>query len=195
MKLPQIKTDKDAEIWAKELGKIKKEDLIRMVTRVLAAHPEAGKWVQDEMSASSTSHQQIYVEAEEKRKVMAVVKDLRREWEVIKSWTDEADRHYGLDYDEEDEAYSDGWHFQRHLAEHPEIPWEEKLKFLDEMIEVSDYDTDYFDWGDILYSAADSMISTREDYDKFTDLVENGELEGDFIQIISEVLERKFMED
>ena len=194
MNLPQIKNDKDAEIWKKELGKVKKEDLIGMMTRVLAAHPEAAEWIQNEMSADASSHQKIYADAEEKRKVKAAVQELWKKWKVVREWADRTERHYGLDYDEEDEAYSDGWRFQRYLKEHSEITWETKMNFMEEMIEVSEYDTDYLDWGDILYCSATAMINTRDEFDRFTKLVVTGKLEGDFVETVCEILKRDFAE-
>ena len=189
----EITNEKQAGIWTKELEKHEKDELIGIMTRLIAAHPETAAWIQE--VSLQKSHKTVSDEGKAQRKMNLAIQGLWERWKVVQEWTDKAARNYGLDYEEEDEAYSDGWSFEKELAQHPELPWEEKTKFLKAITEVAAYDTDYFDWGDILVSAAESLITTPDEYERLLFLVNDGDLEGDFIESLCDTMEEKFDED
>ncbi|MBQ9008844.1 MAG: hypothetical protein IJ088_05880 [Clostridia bacterium] len=183
-KLPEkIQTDEDAGAWLKALGRMKKEELTGLLTRIMARHPESIEWVEEERNSPVRPYEDLAKDARRKERAEEGLRKLRDQWKKVREWTIQAESTHGqLDYFDDLVAYDDGWKLVDRInsVDTIYVPWEERLTLMKEIAGLRD-DARYFDWGDIAYEAMAGLVFNSEENDRLGELIRKEEVCSPFI--------------
>lgn len=133
----------------KLLRNTKREDLIKIISKLSTYDDAADEWLLDYCNKHC-----------EEEKNLVIQKQIRHYWDVAEAIIDEANEYGGTSYSKEEEAY-DALSMIDDLTKKNKTPWTFRQQIVDEMMEQFYYGNSGFD--DALFDNCDCLCQTKEE--------------------------------